>query len=70
MERRLTRILMNGMEAAIHEVKRKSANLVFSVLIFPKNMAAGFDDMHMRKAVGLEMGRSSADGQRRFTLPC
>ena len=46
-----------------HEVNEKVCELgVFGFDIPEEYGGLGFDDMHMRKAVGLEMGRSSAGG--------
>ena len=46
-----------------HEVNEKVCALgVFGFDIPEEYGGLGFDDMHMRKAVGLEMGRSSAGG--------
>ena len=46
-----------------HEVNEKICGLgVFGFDIAEEYGGLGFDDMHMRKAVGIEMGRSSAGG--------
>ena len=46
-----------------HEINEKVCGLgVFGFNIPEEYGGLGFDDMHMRKAVGIEMGRSSAGG--------